>query len=457
VTETAEATRVDSSHLPANVVRVPGAAGLYIRVPTTTGIRRRIATGLPDDRDGRRMAGSALALLESLSQQPLERRRLLDALHDRRVSLFPSARRPGPALYDVLNRGGMLGADELLAALETRATDVDLVPVLDSFRGNRDSLHPRKRGQMVTARVRENDAASVRAALDSMHAAAGGASADPVRLRSLVTPERVRAYLDGLLARERQKKPGIETAGRSARRKHHLALATFWRFATTVNGVTWPEDPTAAVVLTATPAGRILHLERWECELLAATLDEEHAPHGDYSRVLHGTGLDTTDVARLTVRDVDRHDRRLNSLSGKTFNRGRRPLVLDWAWPAVERRTKGKKPSDRLFPEIPPDRHAHSKTSAEVCAALTADGHAQFRGYQPRDARHSVAVQMLAAGVPVTAVAEQLGHDPATLLRTYARWIPKASEVDTWRRLMQERDARMEGQHPPEETDDATP
>jgi hypothetical protein len=53
---------------------------------------------------------------------------------------------------------------------------------------------------------------------------------------------------------------------------------------------------------------------------------------------------------------------------------------------------------------------------------------------------------MLAAGVPVKAVARQLGNDPATLLRTYAEWVPDAMDESLWRRVINERDVRKQAE-----------
>ena len=153
------------------------------------------------------------------------------------------------------------------------------------------------------------------------------------------------------------------------------------------------------MILESTPAGRVLHLEQWEIELLASTLDALASPHGDYCRILHGTGLDTSDVALLEVRDVDRAPRKIRGPSGKTFNRKRSVLVLEWAWPSVERRMARKRPTDRLFAELPADRHAHSKAMKDARDHLVQQGQLQFQNYQARDSRHSVAVMMRTSGV----------------------------------------------------------
>lgn len=462
-----EKESIDSSDLPANVVRVKGSPFLYIYAPTSAGGRKRIVARIRDDGRGRKLASAVLTRLEGL-QQDAAHRRVLDYLHERKIGLFANARRwPGlPGLDDVAAKG-LDAVGELLKRLEADAHDVDLSALVEKFATDPVSLHTRKRGLVMKSNARTNDAAHVRAALDwCAYDLAEGESGwltlanisdrkqrereyerrlgklGAERRVSLLEVKRVSRYLDHVLARERVKKPEQPTAGRSARRKHQLALRTFIRWLQVRSGMAWVVDPTNDVILESTPAGRILHLERWEIELLAATLDELAAPHGDYCLIQHGTGLDSTDVARIEVRDVDRASRRIRSLSGKTFNRKRQVLVLDWAWPAVERRIAGKRPTDRLFHDLPPDRHAHAKAMEKARDHLVQQGHLQFRGYQARDARHSVAVMMLAAGVPVKAVARQLGNDPGTLLRTYAEWIPDASDEDLWRVLMNERDTR---------------
>jgi integrase len=45
------------------------------------------------------------------------------------------------------------------------------------------------------------------------------------------------------------------------------------------------------------------------------------------------------------------------------------------------------------------------------------------------DLRHSVATELLTAGLPPHVVAERLGHSPAVLLKTYAHLLPKADSL----------------------------
>lgn len=467
-TSVAENQPVDSTDLPSNVVRVKNSPFLYIYAPTSAGGRKRISTGIRDNSRGARLAESVLHRLEDLYRDGA-RRPALDYLHDKEIGLFPNEKRwPGlPGLQDVLATNGPAGVDPLLARFRAKQRDLDLAPLVTEFANDNVSLHPKKSGHIMRSSARGNDAAHVRAALDWCALDAGVAPAELARLRevgdkaerrtllaarlaalgterrlSLFSADRVNRYLKYVFEREKARKPQVTDAGRSARRKHHLALRTFVKWLKARQGVDWAVDPTSVIILESTPRGRMLHLERWEIEMLAAKLDDIALVHGDYCRIQHGTGLDTTDLARLEVRDVDRGERRIRGLSGKTFNRMRRVLVLDWAWEAVERRVAGKRPTDRLFAELPPDRHAHAKALAKARNQLVECGHLQFKGYQPRDARHSMAVMMLAAGVPVKAVARQLGHDPATLLRTYAEWIPDPSDETLWREQIGARDAR---------------
>lgn len=467
---------VDSSDLPSNIVRVKNSPYLHIYAPTSAGVRKRIGTGIRDNARGVKLAESALHRLEDLYRDGA-RRAVLDFLHNREIGLFPNEKRwPGlPGLQDVLATNGPTGVDPLIAQFRAKQHDLDLAPLLTEFANDNVSLHPRKSGHVMKSNARSNDAAHVRATLDwcaldagvdcaelarleaiadkeerRTRLAAKLASLGPERRLSLLSAARVNRYLKHVFEREKARKLKVPDAGRSARRKHHLALRTFVKWLKARQGVDWAVDPTSLIILESTPKGRIFHLEHWEIEMLAATLDSIDLVHGDYCRIQHGTGLDTTDLARLEVRDVDFGERRIRGLSGKTFNRMRRVLVLDWAWEAVERRAAGKKQTDRLFAELPPDRHAHSKALAKARRTLVEQGHRQFEGYQPRDARHSVAVMMLAAGVPVKAVARQLGHDPATLLRTYAEWVPDPSDEALWREQIAVRDARKraEAQHP---------
>lgn len=50
---------------------------------------------------------------------------------------------------------------------------------------------------------------------------------------------------------------------------------------------------------------------------------------------------------------------------------------------------------------------------------------AGLSGFRPYDLRHTYASHALANGAPLTFVAEQMGDSPETVLRYYAKWIPR--------------------------------
>jgi hypothetical protein len=55
--------------------------------------------------------------------------------------------------------------------------------------------------------------------------------------------------------------------------------------------------------------------------------------------------------------------------------------------------------------------------------------HANLPSFRPYDLRHAYASLLLAAGVPLTYVSNQLGHaKPTTTLQYYAKWIPGGKE-----------------------------
>jgi integrase len=91
----------------------------------------------------------------------------------------------------------------------------------------------------------------------------------------------------------------------------------------------------------------------------------------------------------------------------------------------------GARPSDtthvlalpvRLHAEPNPGTYSHK------WERLRAE-HPGLEGHRLYDLRHFAATQMLAAGVPVPTVAHRLAHDPATLLRRYAAWIPAQDQA----------------------------
>jgi integrase len=55
---------------------------------------------------------------------------------------------------------------------------------------------------------------------------------------------------------------------------------------------------------------------------------------------------------------------------------------------------------------------------------------AKVSGHRMYDLRHTWATVMLSKGVPITYVADQLGHaKPSTTLQWYARWLPQDSKA----------------------------
>ncbi len=75
-------------------------------------------------------------------------------------------------------------------------------------------------------------------------------------------------------------------------------------------------------------------------------------------------------------------------------------------------------------------RDPYARQHAATVAELVAQGQTQFAGYEPRDSRHSVAVQMCQAGIPIQLVAEQLGSAVDTVTSTYAQWITTEVQWD---------------------------
>jgi integrase len=59
-----------------------------------------------------------------------------------------------------------------------------------------------------------------------------------------------------------------------------------------------------------------------------------------------------------------------------------------------------------------------------------------------RDHRHTWAVRAVRSGMPIAAVAEQLGHSDGGVLalKVYGRFAPKKSERDRWEAMATARD-----------------
>lgn len=452
--------RSRSRDLPAGVVRVGRSPRLYVTLPAQG---PHPATRLPtpwtvDDPEGRTRAAEAADVLRMLRRRP-QATEVFDALRRRAVSLEEVVR--------TQIASGLDAATDLLPEATSTPRAETLWDCVAAFAADTLSLHPNRRGQIISPRTRHNDAGHVRTLLQFV-AADRAVDVAEVTLADL-TQRRVDAYVtqlvSGIVARResviptqaaardtsgshgrpsadhavtRSKRTGrpvqqpAHAAGQTARRKHLLALRSFLKFVALRWELPRIDDPTTRVIVPAVRPPRQRFLLQHDCERLVATLAARGSEAAAvYCTILHCSALDSSDVARLRVSDIDPRAWTIESSSQKTRNRDRTVTVLPWgrariaAWCVAREQEDG--PHAPLFAEWSAWRNArdpYARLHRAAVEALVKEGAVQFTDYQPRDSRHSVAVQMARAGVPLTLAAAQLGSSTKTVGAVYARWAP---------------------------------
>ena len=194
-------------------------------------------------------------------------------------------------------------------------------------------------------------------------------------------------------------------------------------------------DPMRDVKLPAQAPPRIHYLETHEAERLA---DAQPEPYATLSALLAGTGIDVSVALNLRVRDIDAGRKEIRAKGTKTYTRDRIARVADWAWPRVVKQMRRKLPDAKLFPNT--DRW-RARDAHVAAVKMLSKEFPVYRGYWMRDARHTYAVRQVRSGVPLQAVADQLGHANTVLVsRIYGRFVPTHQERDRYEAMATARD-----------------
>lgn len=370
-----------------NAFKAKGRTIHVVKVPTSTGWIKR-TTGTRDRNTARKMQ----QMVDQLGPQGSRALDVLDAVRDGALSI--------PALWDrwVATGGDVVKIREVLA-------DTDLL---------------RKRAGWL-AEVATHASADTVAHYDhylvSLVATVGTNGTLP---RSAVTVEAVKGWLAGLQLRT------------GTRRKYHAGVSSFFAYCVSVGAL--PRSPMSDVKAPAAGKARDRHLTTEEARALA---DAQPTPYRELSALLAGSGIEVSVALALRVKDVDVAHREIRARGTKTHNRDRVARVAEWAWPDVERMTAGKLPTSRLFDTIP-DRWTAGDYHIAACVALG------ISDYTMRDARHTWAVRMARAGVPIEQISKQLGHKDAVMaLKVYAVYAPSQAERDHWEKIATARDAAI--------------
>jgi integrase len=170
-----------------------------------------------------------------------------------------------------------------------------------------------------------------------------------------------------------------------------------------------------------------------------------------YEYLLPATGIEVSTALALRVRAVSTLDHEIHAPGTKTSARNRVVHVADFGWPAVLELLKGKHPDSLFFDRIP-HRWAAADDHRDAVRALGEKGYrvfVEFEGkpklYTLRDHRHTWAVRAVRSGMPIGAVAKQLGHsDKGVLaLRVYGQFQPEKEERARWEALASARDQQL--------------
>lgn len=437
--------RTVSNGLPEGVTRQPGSPFLYVYVrspdggPTKRFSTRIDCQGLTkaELRAAAKRASAAHRLVDGMCGHPVHAD-IARAVYSGAISMM-QVMEVGPTRGPEGLRDLLQGTPDLSPAIRT---EVDLIPHLEAFERHTIGLHLKRRGRPITAQHRRQMVATIRRFLDwAVPQVDSGKAPTDARPLSLLAPDLVRRYMPLLEAQTKDAarargKPVRATTGHRPVRDCMLALRQFVRFLRAERGVTDATDPTEGKAPPANSAPRMHWLPLEDVRTLIAALP---APANVYCTILHATALDTSDVARLTADCVERRGDRwmVSASSKKTRTRRRRVPVHRWAIPELEpyllQRIAVDGPRAALFPDWARwrnPRDPYARQHAATVAALVADGHTQFAGYEPRDSRHSVSVQMCQAGIPIQLVAQQLGSAVDTVATVYAQWITTEEQWD---------------------------
>jgi integrase len=227
--------------------------------------------------------------------------------------------------------------------------------------------------------------------------------------RSQFTKQRIREWLSGL-------------AGQTNR--HRAALSSFGQFLMLEDVL--PTNPVRQVPMVTEASPRTLHLTADDAKRLVAALDESYRP---LHALMLATGMEVSAALAVRRRDVDFKARTVFARGTKRASRERTCHVYerwDWAWQLVSLHVTAAAilPDAKIFPHLTGDASLDALRSALKATKLD-------ESYRQHDHRHTWAVQAIRDGIDDHAIAYQLGHANAGMLRrVYGRYRPDRSDFD---------------------------
>jgi site-specific recombinase XerD len=435
--------RTVSGELPPGLLFQKGSSCLYALLTAPNGgPTKRVSTGIPYltlTTDAERKAalerGTRLVSLIRDMTADEEFRPIVVALYERRMRVD-----------DIMSVGFRSGAGELKRELDRQVaeqSDIDLLPYVERFARHELCLHPNKKAEPVRASSRAQQVSHVRRWLDWANERLRCGEEGAERPASLCDGALFDEYLTAL---RQQTRDDMQRLGKKVTRKTGVrvmrdaygAMRQFHRYLVVYAKVTDVCDVTAGLPRPSCKSERPYWISRHNVILLIHELIAlGHADAAVYCALLHGTALDTTDVARLTASQIER-DARLwlvYSTSDKTDTRERcvmvHRFVHEFIGPHIKRRVAEDGPDALLFPNWAKwvnARDPYARAHAAARASLVAKKLSAFAGYEPRDSRHSLAVDMAQHGISARMIGEQLGTSEAMVASVYAKWLVTTRE-----------------------------
>lgn len=368
------------------VYRQQGSRRWYVTAVSRDGTPVHLATGTRDRATAKAMAAMLLVLGGAGTRQW----DLIDAVTQtpRRLKLAE--------LYDHY-------VNETLGELRKKLADRDLAPEVEQWRA---TIAQRHRGESIRkykkwseALFPLDDEGHVRQALRSV-------VADPV-------------YIGDVLERV--------TGSNTNRRRHHEAFTDLFAYLAEKRVV--PGGIMDQVSKAAKDRKEQPHIAR-----LADVLRLVHAMPDAQLRAIaalaEGGGLEVSAIRPMRAIDiVNRTERIVFAHGAKNVYRDRQAIIQEEFWPSVLAWVDEAKvhPLGLLF-------DVADWRIREVWRDVTAELRTKHvpipERYSPHKARHTYVIRRLQAGDDIQLITENVGHsDAATLLRDYAKYRPKATEI----------------------------
>jgi len=159
------------------------------------------------------------------------------------------------------------------------------------------------------------------------------------------------------------------------------------------------------------------------------------------------TGIRIGEALGLTMRDVDLKERKVHLMEGEKNNMGRVVYLSDDAAFTLKRWFKWRDP-EKVF-------IFYGKGDAPMCYSTARcrfkkylnEAGLQARSYTVHSLRHTMASELLNAGMPLDGLRQLLGHQDVEITRRYARLTDKTREEEYFRAMAKIEKGEIDGDY----------